>query len=173
MSWSAFQMCTLHSIGSLPFFCCCNPDKKISDLTCQALLKTNTYLEVHFFFAHSEKAALGMVKCTGSKHITRVFLELSREWYQWFLFYISRYIPIETLYKKSTLLSTMDIYVGCEYTVFFFSFGKKSSNGNAASNFWRKFPFFSKRIGQTLLSTSRPVCLLPTIWMIPYKSVAS
>lgn len=31
----------------------------------------------------------------------------------------------------------------------FFSFGKKSSNGNAASNFWRKFPIFSKRIGQT------------------------
>jgi hypothetical protein len=71
MSWSAFQMFALHSIGSLPFFCCSSPDKKISDVTCKALLETNTYLEVHFFFAHNKNAALGTVKCTGSKQITR------------------------------------------------------------------------------------------------------
>jgi hypothetical protein len=58
----------------------------------------------------------------------------------------------------------------------FFPFGKKSSNGNAASNFWRIFPFSQKELAKlltTLFSMSQPVCILPTILMIPYKSVAS
>jgi hypothetical protein len=70
----------------------------------------------------------------------------------------------------------MDIYVGCEYTVFFFLLAKNHQMAMLPLISGENSPFSQKELAKlltTLLSMSQPVCLLPTILMIPYKSVAS
>ncbi len=61
---------------------------KTSDLTCESLPKTYTYLEAHpfFFFGFRspfKRAALYMVKCSssmdGGKQVIRVFLKFSKK----------------------------------------------------------------------------------------------